>query len=386
MMAARVLFVDDEENILNGIKRQLRKQYEITTALSGAEALDAIRVGEEFAVIVSDMRMPEMDGVEFLHRARELSPNSVRLMLTGNADQQTAIDAVNRGAVFRFMNKPCPVTLLVESVEAALEQYRLVKSEQELLEGTVNGSIKLLTDILSMVAPETFGKLTELRELAREIARAMRLMSTWDIEMAAMLSKIAYVTLPPQTLARVRAGKALDQAEQLVIARLPETSSNLLANIPRLEQVSRIILYQRKNFDGSGFPQDMLAGEEIPLESRILKVLHELSVQEDNGLSTATALKQMGRQPGRYDPKVLQTVGWFLMATEEEEALLPPIHVKVAGLRPGVVLINPVETVEGHTLITAGQKLTETMLQRLVNYHHVHRVREPIKIAMPVEA
>lgn len=386
MMVARLLFVDDEENILHGIKRQLRKQYQITTALSGATALDLIKESEEFAVIVSDMRMPEMDGVEFLHHARELSPHSVRLMLTGNADQQTAIDAVNRGAVYRFMTKPCPLSLLVESVEAALEQYRLIKSEQELLEGTVNGSIKLLTDILSMVAPETFGKLAELRETAREIARAMRLMSTWDIEMAAMLSKIAYVTLPPQTLARVRASKALEPAERLVIERLPETSSKLVANIPRLEAVARIILYQLKNFDGSGFPRDRLAGEEIPLESRILKVLHDLSVQAENGLSTGVALKQMEGEPGRYDPKVLQTVGWFFMAAEEEEKLLPPILVTVAGLRPGAILINPVETQEGHTLITAGQKLTETMLQRLVNYHHVHRVREPIKIAMPAEA
>jgi response regulator RpfG family c-di-GMP phosphodiesterase len=385
-MAARVLFVDDEENILSGIKRQLRKQYVVATALSGTEALELIKGSEEFAVIVSDMRMPEMDGVEFLRQARELTPHSVRLMLTGNADQQTAIDAVNQGAVFRFMNKPCPLSLLVESVEAGLEQYRLIKAEQELLEGTVNGSIKLLTDILSMVAPETFGKLTELRETAREIARAMRLMSTWDIEMAAMFSKIAYVTLPPQTLAKVRAAKPLGPAEQLVIERLPETSSNLLANIPRLERVARIILYQRKNFDGSGFPKDTLGGDEIPLESRILKVLHELSVQEEKGIATSAALKRMGSHPGRYDPKVLQTVGWFFMAAEEEEKLLPPIHVAVGALMPGAVLINPVETVEGLTLITAGQKLTETMIQRLVNYHDVHRVKEPIKIAMPAEA
>ncbi|WP_275098140.1 HD domain-containing phosphohydrolase [Sedimenticola hydrogenitrophicus] len=384
-MAARVLFVDDEENILSAIKRQLRKQYVVATALSGTEALELIKGSEEFAVIVSDMRMPEMDGVEFLRQARELSPNSVRLMLTGNADQQTAIDAVNQGAVFRFMNKPCPLSLLVENVEAALQQYRLIKAEQELLEGTVNGSIKLLTDILSMVAPETFGKLTELRETAREIARAMRLMSTWDIEMAAMLSKIAYVTLPPQTLAKVRASKPLGPAEQLVIERLPETSSNLLANIPRLERVARIILYQRKNFDGSGFPKDTLGGDEIPLESRILKVLHELLVQEEKGIATSASLKQMGGHPGRYDPKVLQTVGWFFMAAEEEEKLLPPIHVAVGALTPGAVLINPVETVEGLTLITAGQKLTETMIQRLVNYHDVHRVKEPIKIAMPAE-
>lgn len=384
-MSAPVLFVDDEENVLNGIQRQLRKRYRVFTALSGVEALEMMEDGEEFAVIVSDMRMPGMDGVEFLSKAKTRSPHSVRLMLTGNADRQTAIDAVNRGAVFRFLNKPCAVGELVDTLEAALEQYRLVKAEEELLEGTVNGSIKLLTDLLSMVAPEVFGQLGELRETAREIARAMRLMSTWDIEMAAMLANIAYVTLPPQTLARVRSHKALQPAEELVIERLPETSSRLLAHIPRLERVARIVLYQCKNFDGSGFPRDGVAGDEIPMESRILKVLHDLDMLEQKGDPTALALKKLRERPGRYDPEVLKTVAWFLTEAEEEEALQPPMDVPVTGLVPGAVLINPVETAAGHILITAGQKLTEAVISRLTNYHHLHRVKEPVRIAMPVD-
>lgn len=380
-MGARVLFVDDEENILNGIRRQLRKQYEIATALNGAEALKLIGESEEFAVIVSDMRMPGMDGVEFLSKAKEITPDSVRLMLTGNAEQQTAIDAVNRGAVFRFLNKPCSVSQLVEAIEAAREQYRLIKSEEELLEGTVNGSIKLLTDLLAMVVPEVFGQLTPLRETAREIARALKLMSTWDIEMAAMLVNIAYVTLPPQTLARIRSRKKLEPVEEQVIERLPETSSKLLVNIPRLERVARIVLYQNKNYDGSGFPKDAVAGDEIPMESRILKVLHDLSILEKRGITSASALKQMSDRLGRYDPEVLKTVGWFLMAADEEVRLLPPIHLPVSELRPGMVLVNPVETAQGHTLIAAGETLTDVMIERLVHYHQLHRVKEPIKIS-----
>jgi HD-GYP domain-containing protein (c-di-GMP phosphodiesterase class II) len=170
----------------------------------------------------------------------------------------------------------------------------------------------------------------------------------------------------------------------MVIERLPETSSKLLANIPRLEQVARIVHYQGKNFDGSGFPNDMVAGEDIPLESRILKVLHDLMTQEERGIPCSTALKQMRARPGRYDNEVLRTVGWFMMAMEEEEKLLPPIHVKVVELRPGAVLINPIETAEGHALITAGQKLTAAMIERLINYHHVHLIKEPVKISMPV--
>ena len=143
-MNSRILFVDDEPNVLQAYSRTLRKQFDISTVTSGAAGLETAANDGPFAVVVSDMRMPEMDGVEFLSRMKASSPDTVRIMLTGNADQQTAIDAVNKGDIFRFLNKPCPPDNMADSLNSALEQHRLINAEKELLESTLKSSMEAL--------------------------------------------------------------------------------------------------------------------------------------------------------------------------------------------------------------------------------------------------
>jgi response regulator RpfG family c-di-GMP phosphodiesterase len=385
-VSEKILFVDDDPNILNAFKRQLRKQYQLETASSGREGLELIRQDGPFSIIVADMRMPEMDGITFLKKVQETSPDSVRLMLTGNADQQTAIDAVNEGNVFRFLNKPCPLGSLINALDAAQAQYQLIHTERELLEGTLNGSIELLLEILSIVAPTISGQAMELRETAAEMARSLRVASTWEIEIATMLSHIAYVTLPPETLAKTRSGEELSSAEQQIVAHLPETGHKLLSNIPRLKTVADIVLYQRKNFDGSGIPDDDVSGEDIPIESRILKILHDLKERKNKlQISMEEALEQMQNDTRAYDPRVLQTVAWFFSAGAEEANMSPPTDIGISELRPGQILVSNVETDDGRLLFAAGQKLSAAIVERLLNYHRIHKIKEPLQVSTPLE-
>jgi response regulator RpfG family c-di-GMP phosphodiesterase len=385
-VSEKILFVDDDPNILNAFKRQLRKQYQLTTASSGREGLELIRLEGPFSVVVADMRMPEMDGITFLKRVKEATPDSIRLMLTGNADQQTATDAVNEGNVFRFLNKPCPLETLVSALDAAQAQYRLIHTERELLEGTLNGSIELLLEILSMVAPTVSGRAMALRETSVEIARALRVSNTWEMETATMLSHIAYVTLPPETLAKTRSGEDLSTVERQIVAHLPETGHKLLANIPRLKKVAEIVRYQNKNFDGSGIPDDPVAGEDIPIESRILKILHDLREREEKrNISAEEALQQMQNSSNIYDPRILQTVTWFFSGGAEEANMSPPTDVGIGSLRPGQVLVSNVETDDGRLLFAAGQKLSAAIVERLLNYHHIQKIKEPIQVSVPLE-
>lgn len=130
----KILFVDDDTNVLHGYKRQLRKEFRINTANSGEKGVQAIKTCGPYAVIVSDYQMPGMDGIEFLSRARGLAPDSVRMMLTGHADLQVAMEAIADGNIFRFLTKPCKSGRLAMAVEAAVEQYRLVMQKYELAE------------------------------------------------------------------------------------------------------------------------------------------------------------------------------------------------------------------------------------------------------------
>lgn len=129
-----ILLVDDDPNVLSGYRRQLGRRYRLLTAAGGEEAL-ALLDGESaaVAVVVADMRMPKMNGVQLLAEVEKRRPEAVRMMLTGNVDQETAVEAVNRGHVFRFINKPAPVEQVIEALETALTRYRLAKAEREVV-------------------------------------------------------------------------------------------------------------------------------------------------------------------------------------------------------------------------------------------------------------
>ena len=173
-MTEKVLFVDDEPNILMAFRRQLRTKFDIEIANSGREALDLLSNGL-FSVIVSDLRMPVMDGIHFLTQAKAISPDSVRILLTGHADLSTAIDAINQGHIFRFQTKPCTMEVLVDSINAAIKQYRLVTSERELLEKTLSKTVQLMTDMLSLANPIAYGRSIRLRRIVRVISRNMKM-------------------------------------------------------------------------------------------------------------------------------------------------------------------------------------------------------------------
>jgi diguanylate cyclase (GGDEF)-like protein len=128
-MLEKILCVDDEQSILDGFKRVLRKQFDLTTHTSGAAGLLAIQEKGPFSVVISDMDMPGMNGVDFLAKTREVAPDTVRIMLTGKADLQVALDAVNEGNIFRFLTKPISPDVLAKSLEAGCRQYQLVKNQ-----------------------------------------------------------------------------------------------------------------------------------------------------------------------------------------------------------------------------------------------------------------
>ena len=304
-MSEKILCVDDDANIVAAYQRNLRKQFTIDTAVGGEQALAAIETQGPYAVLVSDMQMPGMNGIEFLLKAKERTPDTVRFMLTGNADQQTAMEAVNKGHVFQFLTKPCPPEMLALALEAGLKQYRLVTAERDLLEKTLSGSIKVLTDILSMIDPRSFGRGELLRDYTRAFVKSLKIDQTWEFEVAAMLSQIGFVTIPPGVIQKARAGHGLSGQEKDMLTQVPTIGAELLSNIPRLNTVAKIVLYQNKNYDGSGFPIDSVAGEDIPIGSRILKVLSDLLQLETKETPKATALSLMQNRTGLYDPRVL---------------------------------------------------------------------------------
>lgn len=208
-MTEKVLFVDDVPAVLEGYKRLLHKELSIDTAVGGQQGLAAIRQRGPFAVVVSDMKMPEMNGVEFLSEVKSRAPDTVRIILTGYSDIESAIHAVNEGNIFRFLTKPCPKETLLKAVSAALMQYRLINAERELLEKTLRCSIQAMTEILSVTNPAAFGRTTRLQRYVQYLVSKLKITQHWQYEVAAMLSQLGCVTLDPDTVEAVGAGQTL---------------------------------------------------------------------------------------------------------------------------------------------------------------------------------
>lgn len=381
----RVLFVDDEASILTAFKRQLRSfaDFSVDTVLSGEKGLELIKEARNtYAVVVSDMRMVGMDGTHFLNQVRSVSPNTVRIMLTGNIDQRTVVEAVNSSNIFRFLNKPCSAEHLAKAINDGREIHHLMVAEKELLQKTLNGSVKVLTDVLALIDPEAFGRGKNLRHLIHEIAPVVGVPSAWDIELAAMLAEIGRVAVPTELTLKLRKGQHLLPEEREILEKVPEYGRDLLSNIPRLERVAQSVYYQNKNFDGSGFPSDELSGEKIPVGARLLRILRGLAESLVDQKDFDEALNLIQQEHGLYDPKMLNLIEEHRKnkssgtSTEVEERY----EITVSELLAGQRILSSVKTKSGILLVAEGAVVSDAMLTRLKNYARFIGLDGPIVV------
>jgi response regulator RpfG family c-di-GMP phosphodiesterase len=256
-MSERILLVDDEPNVLEGIQRTLRKQAELYTAPSGAEGLRLLDEAGPFALVISDMRMPLMNGAQFLAMVREQAPDTVRMILSGQADLEATIAAVNDGHIYRFLSKPCPSDQLLAAVEDGLKQNRLLTAEKVLLEQTLNGSVRMLIEILGMVRPAASTCASRLQRYAVDLATALDLPERWQWGLAALVSQIGCVALPKDILSKVEADQTLSDEEKHLYESHPEVAGKLLAAVPRLEDVAAIVTAQFGDVNWGGQPDDI---------------------------------------------------------------------------------------------------------------------------------
>lgn len=379
-MSPKILLVDDDENVLAGYHRVLRKAFDLDVALGGPQALQAMEHHGPYAVVVADMQMPGMNGVELLQKVREGWPGAIRLMLTGNQDQRTAIEAINHGRVFRFLTKPCSPEDLAAMLKTALRQHQLENAERELLDQTLTGSLKVLMEILSVADPHAFGRAEILRQRAVEIAVALGMEQTWEIGVAAMMAPLGLVTIPPALAAKGRSGEPLTVEERDTLRRVPEFGAQLLARIPRLEAVAGIVRYQHKSYAGAGYPVDEVKGEAIPLGARILRALDDFQEIEERRGSRLVAMEQMKLRRGWYDPRVLQVLEGLYSGLGQTQDLAAPRAVAVKDLEPGAVLAADVKTSKGMLVVAEGTRLLPSHVEKLQNFSRLIGLAEPLYI------
>ncbi len=378
-MSEGILCVDDDANILEGYKRHLRKEFKLETAVGPEQGLQIVAERGPFAVVVSDLQMPGMNGIQFLARVREQTPDTIRILLTGNADLQTSIDAINQGQIFRFLTKPCTPDALANTLNAGLAQYRLITAEHELLEHTLSGSIRVLCEVLSLVNPEAFGRSSRITRYVEEIAANLHVSEPWAIKTAAMLSQIGCVILPEAVLKKVYRGDALAPEESQLFNQHPFVAFDLVAKIPRMTNVAQIIKDQDKYYEGVGMSGDHQKGDEIPIEARVLKVALDFDALESAGKTKMEAFDQLEQRRGYYDPRVIKA----LKATFVKEIHYEMRTIVVEDLREGMILSEDIKSNTEVLVASKGQAVTQSMIMRLQNFSGI---RQPFTVLIPLKS
>ena len=377
MALPRVLFVDDEPNLLNGLRRQLRRDFDVVTAVGAANGLFCLGKEDPFEVIVSDFLMPGINGAEFLSAVRRAAPDATRMLLTGHTNLSDAATTVNEGGIFRMLLKPVDQETMTGALRDCVAQHRLVAGERQLLEETLHGSVNALIDVLSLANPAAFATATRMRRTAAAMLDELAVPDRWAVELAVMMSQVGAVSIPPAVVAKIGTGEPLTAGEQRMVDEAPEVAERLIAPIPRLTAVTDAIRYSRTNWDGSGPTGDGLTGDEIPFGARLLHVVQAYDALVAAGAPPNVACLTLRSRQGCYDPALLDA----LDAAVRDDTSTAVEAVKLAEVRIGMVLAAPVCSGAGMLLVNAGQEVTVSLMSRLRNFAELEDgVAEPLMV------
>ena len=405
----RLLCVDDEPNILSALRRLFRAEgYQITVANSGAEGLQVLE-NQPIDLVISDMRMPEMDGARFLQQVRQRWPDTMRLLLTGYADIGSTVDAINKGEIFRYIAKPWDDQDMLLVVRHALELKGLAREkarletltqqqneelkdlnanlELKVMERTVElrqAHEKLKTSFLTSI--KVFANLIELREgalaghsrrvadLARKLAVRLGLQGAalQDVFLAGLLHDIGKIGLKDEILVKAvtqMTGEELGQYRKHTL----KGEQSLMA-LDELRGAARLLRSHHERFDGAGFP-DGLAGEAIPLGARILALANDydglqIGIISQRRLHADDAARMIADSRGkRYDPQVVDAFLQLIAGVEPEPP--PGTPITIADLEVGMVLARDLVDRDGTLLLAADYVLDASLIRQIHEYAEI---------------
>jgi len=416
-----VLFVDDEENILSSLKRLMRKQplqcFFATSADEGFSILEK----EKIDVILSDMRMPNMDGAEFLTKCKERWPKTVRILLTGHSDISATITALNRGGIYRYLSKPWDEQELLETIEQGLrigrleteklalllltkqQNEKLLKFNDELERRVVSRTeeIKQTSDMLELVYQQLQDSYTTFIKLFSSVIASRRhLDKSQSKHVAELARKIAIgLNLPADEIKSVfHAGLLMDLGKlnltdeilQLPEEKIPnEYKANFerhplhaemtLSSIPELESTARLVRSHMEFIDGTGFP-DRLKGNAIPRGARILRIARDFvglqtGLLKDISLDAEEAFKFIKTNAGKkYDPYVIKILEPLSEEFSLGEEFAQEIKIDAMQLSPDMVVSRDVYNSMGILMIAKGFSLNQNIIDKLVSINDMNEV------------
>jgi response regulator RpfG family c-di-GMP phosphodiesterase len=413
--AIPILVVDDELEVLSVLRETLeRAGYEAVGFVDSALALEEIKK-RRFSVIISDQRMPKLSGLELLEHARQLQPNATRILITAVLHLDTVIEAINKGEIFRFVVKPWLREEFLATVKNGVQRHELICHNEQLqaatqamneqlvelnrsleqqsrlvaqknqqmgelnsaLERNLVQSMELCVHTMQTFYPTLGNQARRVFQLCKAISQVLQLNSedARALESSALLYDIGLVGVPRQIIKRWQEDpNSLTPAEKAMIEQHPILGQELAAFGNKLDQVGEIIRAHHECFDGSGYPNQLFA-ENIPWLARLLAVAVAYASYR---LTDADAIEKLRVGSGSaFDPEAVQI---FLRA--HTVAVIPrrERQIGLTDLRPGMVLAKGVHTYNGLLLVSEGQKLNATFIEKVLNHNRIQPITEALVV------
>ncbi|MET1066991.1 MAG: HD domain-containing phosphohydrolase [Pseudomonas prosekii] len=430
-----VLLVDDEESILNSLRRLLRGQpFDVLLASGGAQALE-IMAQQRIDLVMTDARMPNMDGATLLAHIHDLYPSTTRILLTGYADLPTIIKAINDGQVHRYISKPWNDDEMLLTLRQALQHQHSERERQRLVQLTrqQNEQLKTLNSTLEkhvaartaelqqtadmldlayeelkhsyVTGTEVFSLLANLRlppakQTNRQIIELVRVYcklhgldegTSRDLTMAAALYNIGKLSWTDSMM--TTPSDMLHHLDRDRYREYPKQSESLLMTLDPMKDAARLILHHQERWDGNGFP-DRLKGEAIPLGARLLKLAVDF-IELQRGLilerqmNSDEALVYIRNYAGRlYDPDLVEDFIQVCAAYLSDVTLADP-SVKVLTTRdlaPGMLLARNLNADNGMLLLNAGKVLNAPLVDKLIAFETMEGAKYSVFVKIPEEA
>ena len=307
-------------------------------------------------VIVSDMHMPTESGAEFLGAVQQKHPLTTRIMMTADNDQDVAARAVNEGAIFRFLRKPCKSVELAKSLRDGMEHHRLLSVERELLEETLRGSISLLVDILSDLKPLAFGRSSRVKRMVEQICEKKNFLNAWELKIAATLSQIGCISLSDEVLEAIHNGTKPKAVDEIEFNKHPAFGEKLLQKIPRLEQVSQLVGNQLRHFEDLERLFDCVEQRKYAAIIAVCVEFDRLTAGSKNKL---TAIEELKALPKRFSKEIVEVIETIVQEKRVHRT------VAINELKVGMILESDVRDDRGSMLIAKGQEISEVVLNHL---------------------
>ncbi|QDT05010.1 Hydrogenase transcriptional regulatory protein hupR1 [Rubripirellula lacrimiformis] len=356
-MNDRILLVDDDYSLLKTLDRNLSFDFDVTICESGAEALELIANSEPFSVAMVDMRMPGMEGIKVIQKAREIAPNTVYLMLTGNQDLTTAMEAVNEGQVFRFLNKPCQMSDIKAAIHAGIKQHDLIISKEELLKKTFAGAISVLVEIIGFV-DDPLVNLDDIQKTTETMLTECNVATDWRIALTSHLMVAGIPLLSPEYRAILASAPITSVDHRGAVKEMLRISSQLVRRIPRLEPIADQL--DRMATDEIASGRCTASDDKI---AQVLLISYYQSLLSRRGEDGGVVRSEIESIFSNVDRRLSDHLRLFAEARPKPTIETIPTTALVAGM----IVAEDIRMPNGLLLIAAGRNLSPPMVTRLNN-------------------